>query len=396
MGIRNAVVVDASRFTNAWYLESLGEALGAELEDVRLVTRPTRPNEREIRVPSGSFEVEESFYRGSEGGSSFPEPIRLLIKGGEHARDLFELTRRLRRTPPDLVHLQWLVLPLMDRLAVRNLRSVCPVVATVHDTRPFHGEYTTCLQRIGLFRALQEVDGLHVHTEYSRRVLQDRLGTDGDTIRVIRHGRDDRRQRVGPGEGEVVSGRVVFFGAIKEYKGVDLLIDAAGNLSEDERGKLDVVLAGQVHVSREDLRERIRDRGLSDVVRLVGYVPEERLQELLGSADVFVFPYRDSDASGAFRRALEYSRPVIVSAVGEFPELVRDGRHGMIVSPGSVRELSEALRRVVRDRDEIREMAERMDEVWRRIPTWREMARSLVDWYAEVYRRVSERGDRKR
>lgn len=134
--------------------------------------------------------------------------------------------------------------------------------------------------------------------------------------------------------------RVLALGMVREYKGFDLLLEAAAGVPEVE-----VTVAGeQWGRAGERLRVLATDPRLAGRVRLdAGYVPGDRIPELVSSHDVLALPYRHATASQNVLLAQAYGLPVIATAVGTFPSQVRDGVDGLVVPPGDVQALAGAL-----------------------------------------------------
>jgi hypothetical protein len=137
----------------------------------------------------GAIGIRKSFYPLSEGqlGHSLPGPLRLGLKGVDHAWSMWRLITRLRKEAPDVIHVQWLPLPIVDRSFLGPLRKVAPIVLTVHDTNPFNGEASASIQRQGVEACLRQFDHLIVHTRQGEGRLQ-KLGIPNERITVVPHG----------------------------------------------------------------------------------------------------------------------------------------------------------------------------------------------------------------
>ena len=114
--------------------------------------------------------------------------------------------------------------------------------------------------------------------------------------------------------------RILFFGAIKGYKGVDVLVRAGIELMRAAPGcRIDIV--GRPFQDLAEERAMIAAAGLEDRFGLdLRYVPDEDLARYLAQADIAVFPYREIDASGAFALAVAQGLPIVASAIGVFKE----------------------------------------------------------------------------
>ncbi|HKU54650.1 MAG TPA: glycosyltransferase, partial [Rhizomicrobium sp.] len=134
------------------------------------------------------------------------------------------------------------------------------------------------------------------------------------------------------------------FGYLKPYKGIDLVIEAAGLLRDNFRGRARFVIAGSAQMDIAPLRARIAELGIADMVELrARYLSNEALAGLLEDADCILFPYRQIDASGAYYMAKPLGKWIIASAVGVFADDMIEGRTGALVPPSDSRALAQAL-----------------------------------------------------
>jgi glycosyltransferase involved in cell wall biosynthesis len=198
------------------------------------------------------------------------------------------------------------------------------------------------------------------HSAFDKRRLIDEFGLDPDRVVVIPHGeygfferqddrpeRDAARRRLGLGlEDEVV----LFFGYIREYKGLDLLFDAWPAVME-ARPKARLVVAGDA--GRLSARRREQLRSLADrlgAVHRFGYIPFSEVAGYFAAADAVAMPYRRVSQSGVLYLALSLGVPVVATEVGALPEVLTDGDSALLVPPESPAALAEALIRVLGDR----------------------------------------------
>ncbi len=135
--------------------------------------------------------------------------------------------------------------------------------------------------------------------------------------------------------------KVLFVGVLEPYKSVDVLLEAWRSVVERVPGaRLSIVGEGS---HRERLVRQAELAGLGDSVRFLGSVTRERVRELLDDAALLVLPSRSEGMGRVILEAFARARPVVASAVGGIPELVRDGINGALVSPEDPAELAKAL-----------------------------------------------------
>jgi glycosyltransferase involved in cell wall biosynthesis len=135
---------------------------------------------------------------------------------------------------------------------------------------------------------------------------------------------------------------LLFFGFVRPYKGLDILLDAMELLRDEE---VHLTVAGEFWKGLDETRHRLRASGMESRVELVPrYLTESETAEYFARADVVVLPYRGATGSGVVAIAYHYGKPVIVTSVGGLPDVVRQGETGVVVPPSSPGALAEAIR----------------------------------------------------
>ena len=135
----------------------------------------------------------------------------------------------------------------------------------------------------------------------------------------------------------------LFFGLIRDYKGLDLLLKAWAKWMPDGRKLL---IAGEFYASREKYISLIEELGLQDRVVLHDrFIADEDVKYYFSAADALVLPYRTATQSGVTQIAYNFSLPMIVTRVGGLPEIVPDGRVGLVCEADaeSIKEALQAL-----------------------------------------------------
>jgi glycosyltransferase involved in cell wall biosynthesis len=372
------------------YDAALCAALEAAGHDVVLHCRTTRPDESD---PGESCRVERSFYRRAErlrASGGVAQRLSDPVKVGEHAVDLTRLVRRWRADAPDVVHIQWLVVPLIDGAAIAALRRVTTVVLTLHNSKPLHGTPRSRLQTAGWERVLRLADHLIVHTEEARDVLTAR-GHDADTVSVAPLGLLPS-QPSGGGERDDGVVELLLFGGLRPYKGVDVLLDAVAGMRADLRSRVRIRVAGVARMPVEELRARAAQLGIGDAVTWdLRFVPEREMGAMLDGTDVLVYPYREIDASAALVQGLAHAKPIVASAVGSFAEVLVDGESALLVPPSDPAALARALDRVVGDATLRANLAVGAQRLAERFVSWDDVAELTASAYERGQRRRTSR-----
>lgn len=126
---------------------------------------------------------------------------------------------------------------------------------------------------------------------------------------------------------------LLFFGFIRAYKGLDLLLEAFADRRLRER-KLKLIVAGEFYESDAPYRAIIDKHGIGDDVILYNrFVREDEVAPLFSLADLVVQPYRSATQSGVTQIAYHFEKPMLVTDVGGLGEIIPDGKCGYVVKP---------------------------------------------------------------
>jgi glycosyltransferase involved in cell wall biosynthesis len=324
------------------YDHALATALAEAGADVTLLTSRFRFGETPAAV---AYTRDECFYPLSSrifGRSRFRLPLRAV----EH----LAFSRRLDRVDADLLHVQWLAWPAVDA----RLRFARPSVFTAHDVLP-----RRTAQRLDLWRRLfAKFDRVIAHSESGRRTLAE-LDVDAHVIAHPVFPADVPRADDGR--------TVLALGVIRPYKGLPDAVEAT------RRAGARLLVAG------DPLGVEVPEA--SHVERRLGYLPDAEVDRALSEATVAVFPYRpELDQSGALLRALGAVVPAVAYDVGGIAEPVARFGAGIVVPPGDVAALADALAKVLQDPEPFRAGALRA----RAELTWDASARAHLELYREL------------
>ena len=366
-------LLDPPNFT-APYDHSLASALAARGHDVHLLTSPDLVGS--AREPDG-YRREETFLPLS-GRLLRGRPrsrARILAKGIEYIPSVWASRRRLRILGPDVVHVQWLGIPRYDVRWLRRIARRYPTVLTAHDVLPRRAWNARAWGE-----ALGVVDRVVVHSPRAVEELA-AVGVARERVTVIPHPVFEADPAYEPKEPEGTT--LLFFGLLRAYKGVDVLLRALPHVAErvpDVR----LVVAGRPLEPAAPLRALARELGVDARVdwRLRFYYPPE-IPALLEEAALCVLPYRRLDSSGVLATALGHGRPVVVTDVGSLGPIVAEHGAGRVVPPEDARALADACAALLNDRDELAAAA-RGARAARDALTWDAAAADHERLYREV------------
>jgi len=141
---------------------------------------------------------------------------------------------------------------------------------------------------------------------------------------------------------------LLFFGYVRDYKGLDVVLDAMPAILRDRNVILLVV--GEFYNNEEQYREQVKRLGIQNNVRFhADYVPNEYVGTFFSASDVLTLPYKSATQSGIIQIAYNFNRPVIATDVGGLGEVIVDGKTGFLVPPDSPDRLAEVVTRFFRD-----------------------------------------------
>jgi glycosyltransferase involved in cell wall biosynthesis len=344
------VISDPPAFTPA-YDHELAAALARQAIDVELVTSRFRfgdtPAPVGYRRSEPFYPVSSRLFRRSR--------LRIPLKVAEHLPGMAGLLFRR----PDVLHLQWLAAPQLDRVL---LRPRVPTVFTAHDLLP-----RRTAGKQGLWRELlSRFDRVVVHSERGRESLAE---LDVNAV-VIPH-------PVFPSDPERADdGRTLLsLGTIRPYKGIG---DAIAATKQIPGARL--LVAGDPVESVNGYRA---DAGNLAEWRL-GYLSQAEFERALGESTVAVFPYRpELDQSGALMQALGAGVPAVAYDVGGLAEPIEKFGAGRVVPAGDVEALAAAVRELLDD-DAALERARAGARLARDTLTWDASADAHIRLYEEL------------
>jgi glycosyltransferase involved in cell wall biosynthesis len=259
----------------------------------------------------------------------------------------FAVGRMLQRNAPDLLIFKyWLpffgpCFGTIGRIAKRNGRTrvlyICDNVLP-HEHRPFDRLFTnyafSCGDAFIVQSGTVERDLLAVKPgavyRYAPHPVYNIFGTGVD--------KQEARSTLGISDERVL----LFFGYVRRYKGLHVLLDAMAHVIRQLRVRLLVV--GEFYADEDKYRTQIQELGLQDVVTVHSdYVPNDQVGLYFSAADAVVLPYISATQSGIAQIAFNFDCPVIATDVGGLGEVVVDGRTGLLSPPNEPEPLAKRI-----------------------------------------------------
>lgn len=303
---------------------------------------------------------------------------RLLAYVVDHSQERrtvhFQFFRRER--------IESLLFPLLKLLGV-------DLVFTAHNVLPHENSRVDYLLRSVVYRSAKIIV---VHSEYIKNKLTKGFRIDQKKVKVIPHGNFDHytpRAPLSKAEARAslnlseMDNVALFFGFIREYKGLDLLLDAFEIYNRQSRS-LRLVIAGAAHPPELEnhYRRRIDRISADDLIMFhMGFVPPEKVAAYFVACDVVILPYKEIDHSGIVHLAYSFGRPLIATNVGDFPEAIEDGKSGYLLKENSAECLSETMLRAFSNGTGLEDMGNYARKLSETKYSWLDIARQMRDLY---------------
>jgi glycosyltransferase involved in cell wall biosynthesis len=303
-------------------------------------------------IYSFSLQYPNFLFPGKTQYSDEPAPEGLIIHtaiNSVNPLNWIKIGNRLKKEKPDIIVVRyWLPFmgPALGTILRRvrknkHTRIVCIADNVIpHEKRPGDKPFTSYF--------LKSCDAFITMSE---KVMNDlRLFEKDKPAQLVQHPlydnfgpiipKSDARKHLGLSENEKI---ILFFGFIRKYKGLDLLLEAMHilqqpgfnpNTSTSSVPNLKLLIAGEFYEDEKQYHEQIEKLGIKDQLILkTDFIPDSEVQYYLCAADVVIQPYRNATQSGVTPLAYHFEKPMIVTNVGGLPSLVPDEKAGLVVEP---------------------------------------------------------------
>lgn len=281
-------------------------------------------------------------FPGKTQYSEKPAPDYLKIRRRINSVNPFNwlsVGRRIRKEKPDLVIIRyWLpfLAPALGTIASlirKNKHTIIICLADniiPHEHRPGDNLLTNYF--------IRQLDGL---IAMSKSVLAESLSFKKDLVtRYCPHPIfDNYGERIPQKEAKLKLGLdenvnyLLFFGFIRDYKGLDLLIEAFAD-SRLRKFNTKLLVAGEFYSNPEPYLQLIRKSKLEDFVVLrTDFIPDDKVNLYFSAGDMVVQPYKSATQSGVTQIGYHFEKPMLVTNVGGLSEIIPDGKIGYVVEP---------------------------------------------------------------
>jgi glycosyltransferase involved in cell wall biosynthesis len=166
---------------------------------------------------------------------------------------------------------------------------------------------------------------------------------------------------------------ILFFGFIRPYKGLEVLLESIRQLDDNN---IYLTVVGEVWGKKDDLKKLVKDKDIKNVELHLRYVSDEEASIYFSRCDVVALPYTSATGSAVLSLAYYYKKPVLATRVGGLIDGVIEGRTGWLVEPNSPQEIARAIQYI--NRKDTEAMVKGIDE-FTRLHNWSNLAEKMVN-----------------
>lgn len=301
----------------------------------------------EVELYTFTLQYPSFLFPGKTQYTNEPAPADLTIRRVLNSCNPINWLRvghAIRKAAPDmLICCYWMsflapAFGLVSRIARRNERTRC--IALVHNMIPHE---PNILDKLFAPYFVASQDGF---VALSESVVGDIEKVESQTSRVKRPKTfsphpiyDHYGERMSKNEAckalnlPADKNYMLFFGLVRAYKGLDLLLGAFGCV-KDQLPNLQLIIAGEFYEDEDKYRAQIAQLGLADRVIIRNeFIPDGDLRKYFGAADLIVQPYKTATQSGVTQVAFHFEKPMLVTNVGGLGEIVHDHQMGYACEP---------------------------------------------------------------
>ena len=309
---------------------------------------------------------------------------------------LLGIYKLMRKEKYVVIHFQYFRRLRMESLYFLILKLIGINLAhTVHDVTPLN---KSKLDHFFSLLVYKKADILFVHSNSNKRTLAQQVKLDEEKIKVVPHGdfdtfipdrivtKSEARKFFDLSQEQNV---ILFFGAIKEYKGLDILLNSLSFASK-KINNLTLIIAGMTgDAETRNLVLKYKDiiSKLPKEIKVIfhdEFIPNAEVAKYFIASDVVVLPYRRISHSGVLHVAYSFGRPVIATNVGDFEETIEEGKSGFVLSANSPENLSEKIIQAYSDRLKLEEMGKYARHLSETKYSWKNSAELMKPIYEKM------------
>lgn len=336
------------------------------------------------------FEGDEKFIINYLSPSKGGEKNR-IIKFFEFIKYFVNLYKYIIKNNPTVVHYQFFrrrgSILFFKLLKLRKIK----LIHTAHNVLPHENKRLDYYLKSVVYKNSKFII---VHSNFIKDKLLKSFPIISQKIKVVPHGNFDiylapkatnstnSRKYLGLKQTDNV---ILFFGYIREYKGLDILLKAF-ELSALKDPQLKLVIAGSAQKGLEQIySEKIESSKYKDrIIYHPMFIPKEDVAKYFLASDAVILPYKNIDHSGIIHLAYSFSKPVIATNVGDFCEVIENNKSGILLKGDSFEELSEIINIAFKNKKELTKMGKYARQLSNTKYSWDDVAQRTINVYKEA------------
>ena len=354
------------------------EAAGAQVE---LVT---------VEGRKAPFPITFAMHRWAPSKDQEVSKAGKLINYLKYLSTLFFYTARASRKQPCVVHFQFFRRPRIESVYLLLLRLTrAKLIYTAHNILPHESRKIDWWLKGLVYRSVHDII---VHSSFIKRALLDAFPMRASKVHVIPHGnfdhylsaedpsKEEARKRLGLDKDAKV---LLFFGYIREYKGLDELLEAFPSAASNDE-KLRLVIAGSPHTDtlKKTYTSSIERSGVADRILFhAKFIDSKDVSTYFAASDLVMLPYKNIYHSGIIHLAYSYGRPVLATNVGDFSETIEAGRTGYVLKENTAKQLAQEIVASCSNMEDLEKMGDYARKLSRTKYSWQDIGKATLQVY---------------
>lgn len=307
------------------------------------LARQFQQDDFDVTIYTFSLQYPNFLFPGKTQYSSEPKPQNLRIKvciNSINPLNWLQIGNELKNKKPDLIVVRyWLPFmgPALGSILKRVRRNSFTKVVCIADNIIPHEKHIGDTQLTKYF-----ISSVHAFITMSQKVMSDLRIFTQKPAEVAVHplydnfgekvSKQEARQKIGLPQNEKI---ILFFGFIRHYKGLDILLKAMADEQLRNAG-IKLLIAGEFYENRKQYDDLIDELQLKDQLYLrTDFIPDSEVRYYLSAADFVIQPYRDATQSGVTPLAYHFEKPMLVTNVGGLADMVPNRKAGIVTEPES-------------------------------------------------------------
>lgn len=302
----------------------------------------------DVTIYTFSLQYPAFLFPGTTQFSSEPAPTDIKIKvciNSVNPLNWINIGNELKNLTPDIIVVRyWLPFmgPCLGTILRRVKKNKHTKVVTIadnvipHEKRPGDKQFTTYFVKpVDAFVTMSEKvmnDLKTFSNKPAKQIVHPLYDNFGEQVN-----KEMAREHLNINKNENI---ILFFGFIRKYKGLDLLLEAMNILKlQTTNYKLQtpkLLVAGEFYEDRKTYDDLIQQLNIADQLILrTDFIPDSEVKYYLSAADFVIQPYKNATQSGVTPLAYHFEKPMLVTNVGGLPDLVPDGKVGLVCEPNA-------------------------------------------------------------